>query len=92
MGETKERKIKRKRFKIMRELMSDDEFFSLIDRDEYDDIMTIKGCIQAKTLAMDLVSVKPMSAPSKFFTDIVYLDVKYTDIRKERIAKIKNLL
>ena len=96
-SEPKEHVLKRKRFQTMRDTLGDDTFFDIISEKEYDDFLNEKFLPPARTIAQDLVSVKPLSAPS---LDIMYMDYTYESIDESlalekqelRLKKIEEII
>jgi len=72
-SEPKSHRKKRERFEKMKTLLGDD-FFNVVDKKEYEDFINEEFLPSATTIARDLVSVQPMSAPSG---EIFYMDFKY---------------
>ena len=78
--EPKEHVEKRIRYDKMRRLFGDDEFFKIVDKKTYEDFINEdfinEEFFKPKTIAHDLVAVKPLSAPSN---SLFYIDYKYGD-------------
>ena len=72
--ETKEHKKKRERYQKMKEILGDKDFYKIISEKEYKDFIEEKYLDLGGTIAQDLISVKPLSAPS---LDLMYMDVIY---------------
>jgi hypothetical protein len=89
-GDSDERIRKRSRIKKLRRILGDEEFFTQMTIEEYDELMAEND---------GLVSVKPMSAPS---SQLIYMDFTYETEEREkklleerrllRISKLKNIL
>ena len=73
--EPKEHVEKRIRYDKMKRLFGDDEFFKIVDKKTYEDFIN-EEFFKAKSIAHDLVAVKPLSAPSN---PLFYIDYKYGD-------------
>jgi len=90
--ESDERIQKRKRIKKLERILDKETFDSVVEKDEYDNIM-----IEKKDCFFEgLVSVQPMSAPSGNFSYVDYIyeseEEKRKRICKERLEKMKRIL
>jgi len=90
-SEPKSHRKKRERFEKMKTLLGD-EFFNIVDKKEYEDFINEEFLPSATTIAKDLVSVQPLSAPTgvSFYMDYFY-DESEEEINK-RLMKEKQEL
>jgi len=69
-------KKKKDRYKKLKNILGDDEFFKIVDKKKYKDFLEEKFLPPTTTIMNDLVAVQPLSAPN---LQLCYMDFKYGD-------------
>ena len=95
LGKESENRIeKRKRIQKLKQLLDEKNFNEIVSREEYDEIMERKT-FGARTIAQDLVSVQPLSAPSEIIYYMEFFDEEARkkqkqELRRKKIEKLLN--